>query len=115
MNEHQSLLPGWAAPAAPDRYPDLTVCEWPIDDGRHWHMDFSRPDGTDRFYASDAGRCPPIAWPWIETFVPSDDDWRAIGFGCIVKFDTGPSRTLDDYAWAEQIVVEAAAKIATHH
>lgn len=89
---HPALLPGWKAPDTPTKYPDLTAIKFVAEFGQHfrWHLDFSRVDHqspVERFFASDAEKCPVIEWPWREGANPSEEDWIAIGFTVIVMTD----------------------------
>ena len=86
------LIPGWQAPTAPQKYPDLTVVKFVAEFGHgfRWHLDFSRQEGSSpvgRFFASDAQQCPQIDWPWCEGVTPSDQDWVEAGFTVVKIVD----------------------------
>lgn len=83
---HQKLKPGWTAPVAPRQYPELTAFKILLDAGHQWRMDFSRADGRDRWFASDADKCPPIEWPWVGGFDPLPADWHALGVVHVFEF-----------------------------
>ncbi len=82
---HPKMLPCWSRPASPVRYPDLTVIKITLDYGHRWHLDFSRQEDGQRWYASDTEKCSPIQWPWVEGFEPDFADWQAIGFGVTLE------------------------------
>lgn len=87
---HDKLIAHWSPPAAPKKYPDLTVVRPGLELGQEWHLDFSRRDSDSpvgRFFASDAAQCPGIQWPWVAGFAPQPADWQAIGF-VVVEFPT---------------------------
>lgn len=79
-NRVTELVNGWICPESPARYPELTAVKMTLDFGHRWHLDFSREEDGQRWYASDAEKCPTISWPWIDGFEPTNDDWKSIGF-----------------------------------
>mgnify|MGYP000915238833 CR=1 FL=1 len=121
---HQALIPGWQAPVAPRKYPDLTAIRFVAEfgDGFRWLMDFSRPDSASmvgRFFASDAWQCPQIDWPWREGVTPSEKDWIAIGFTVVEITDLSNSISMNGLTEVElaefmEVVAEVAGSRGLH-
>ncbi len=115
---HPNMFHGWSIPASPARYPDLTVIKMTLDYGHRWHLDFSRQEDGQRWFASDAEKCPEIAWPWQAGFDPDMQDWKSLGFTVIEIQDYAQAiRPATDEALAlrafvEQTMFDIAAKKA---
>jgi hypothetical protein len=105
MGNESNLLPGWCAPDAPAKYPDLTAVRLVERFGHRWHLDFSRVDAAmpvGRFFASDIDRCPKIAWPWVDGVALSDACWAGIGFVVVEVQDE--SNVIDPSAAAKRLL-----------
>jgi hypothetical protein len=93
---HPQLVDTWTPPNAPLRYPDLTIIKVLLDSGHRWQLDFTRYDKGQRWFASDADKCPAIEWPWKDSFSPSGQDWKAIGFTVFEELRVRPSTPAED-------------------
>lgn len=103
---HHNMLAGWASPEAPPRYPDLTVIKLSLEYGHSWHLDYSREDNGDRWYASDAEKCPVISWPWVDGFEPTLSDWKEIGFAVTLEMNDSAAAIRPRSHTADQIIAD---------